>query len=124
LRFLLGGSVRQGIDIDVLSFERWLMRRCYNDFHALNPDFGWAAERAIHLPVSLGSAVVHSGDIVLGDSDGVVIVRQEQLSAVSAAIPAILERERQNAAAIAGAAMPDWLARFVAETEIIDDGAD
>jgi 4-hydroxy-4-methyl-2-oxoglutarate aldolase len=78
----------------------------------------------VGLPVSLGSAVVHSGDIVLGDSDGVVIVRQEQLSAVSAAIPAILERERQNARAIAGAVMPDWLARFVAETEIIDDGAD
>ncbi len=47
---------------------------------------GWAG-----LPVSVGGVVVRPGDIVIGDSDGVVVVSAERAAEV-----AILAREQRN----------------------------
>jgi regulator of RNase E activity RraA len=48
----------------------------------------------INIPVVIGGTVVHPGDIVVGDADGLVIVPVTQASAVLAAVEALLSKER------------------------------
>jgi regulator of RNase E activity RraA len=51
------------------------------------PHKGWAGR--VNLPVSCGGVVVHAGDVIVGDGDGVVVVPREQ------ATP-ILEKARER----------------------------
>jgi regulator of RNase E activity RraA len=61
-------------------------------------------------PVSAGGTVVHSGDVVVGDCDGVVIVPLANAEAVVTAAEAKAEDERQTLAQIeAGTYRADWL---------------
>jgi regulator of RNase E activity RraA len=48
----------------------------------------------INVAVSIGGTVVHPGDIVVGDADGLVFVPPEQADAVLAAVNALLGKER------------------------------
>jgi 4-hydroxy-4-methyl-2-oxoglutarate aldolase len=64
----------------------------------------------IGLPVSLGGVVIRSGDVLLGDPDGVVVVEQERIESVLAELAAVTEKEAKLEAAIAGGLkMPTWL---------------
>lgn len=54
----------------------------------------------INLPVSCGGVIVNPGDLVVGDEDGVVVVRQEEAEAVLERVHARMELERQWFAAI------------------------
>jgi 4-hydroxy-4-methyl-2-oxoglutarate aldolase len=61
-------------------------------------------------PVSCGGIVVHSGDLVVGDEDGVVIVPLADAEAVAAKLPAIFDKEAHMAADLAaGKLVPDWV---------------
>jgi regulator of RNase E activity RraA len=52
--------------------------------------------------VTCGGLVVHSGDIVVGDEDGVVVVPQGDAGAVLEALKAVREKEAKMLAAIQG----------------------
>jgi len=54
----------------------------------------------INVPVSCGGTVVHPGDIVVGDADGVAVVPRSEAEAVLAAYHALLEREQKRIAEI------------------------
>lgn len=48
----------------------------------------------INVPVSIGGMVVHPGDLVIGDEDGVVVVRPEEAEAL---LQDVLAQERKEA---------------------------
>lgn len=55
----------------------------------------------INLPISCGGVVVNPGDIVVGDEDGVVVVRKEEAEAVLERTHARMQLEAEWMAAIA-----------------------
>lgn len=69
----------------------------------------------IGLPVVIGGIAVESGDAVVGDADGVVIVPRAQLAEVIARLDAVLAAERTLEARIAdGLICLDSVARLLA----------
>jgi regulator of RNase E activity RraA len=59
------------------------------------PRGGVFGERGdLQVPVAVGGLVVHPGDAVVGDENGVVVVPAGRLGEVLAAVPAVLERDR------------------------------
>ena len=54
----------------------------------------------INFDIVCGGQVVHPGDIILGDEDGVVVVRREDAEAILEKMPGILEKERLMGALI------------------------
>lgn len=67
------------------------------------PRGGVFGERgAVQVPVVVGGLVVHPGDAVVGDENGVVVVPLADLERVVAAVPAVLERDLQARARFEG----------------------
>ncbi len=65
--------------------------------------------------VACGGVVVHAGDIVVGDEDGVVVVPRADAGAVCGALVAIREKEARLLAAIqAGQLVPAWVDKALA----------
>lgn len=61
-------------------------------------------------PLKCGGSLVRTGDIVVGDDDGVVVVPADRLDDVIARLPAIHAREEKNLKEIkAGKLIPDWV---------------
>lgn len=56
----------------------------------------------INVPISCGGAVVHPGDIVVGDSDGIAVVPQSDASAVLQLVGELIAREERRIAEIQG----------------------
>jgi regulator of RNase E activity RraA len=74
-------------------------------------------------PVSCGGAVVRSGDIIVGDEDGVVVVPLSDAPAVLERLKAIEDKEARMLANIqAGRLIPEWVDQVLEEKgcEIID----
>lgn len=78
----------------------------------LSPNSPWKnGPGTVGLSASIGGIFVHSGDILVGDVDGVVVVPLASAAEVGAALAAVLDKERAAQAAIAGGARaPGWLA--------------
>lgn len=55
----------------------------------------------LNVPLVFGGVVIHPGDIILGDSDGVVVIAHEQADEVYRAATARHEREKQIMADLA-----------------------
>lgn len=68
--------------------------------------------------IVLGPVPVQSGDIVVGDPDGVVVVPQARLDAAIDGLRAIQARESEMARTIGGGEIPDWLTRLVEQAEV------
>ena len=65
--------------------------------------------------ISIGGVVVRSGDLVVGDRDGIVVVPQDRLAGAVEAVRAVKAKEAAIEEAIAaGVARPDWLDGFLA----------
>lgn len=70
----------------------------------------------VGLSVVLGGVNVHSGDIVVGYAEGVVVVPQERAWAVRDRLEAILQQEAALTAAVQqGKTWPDWLPTLLDE---------
>jgi 4-hydroxy-4-methyl-2-oxoglutarate aldolase len=64
----------------------------------------------IGLSVSIGGSTVTSGDMVVGDANGVVVVPRERAGEVVAALAAVRAKEAKMDALVAsGATAPPWL---------------
>ena len=61
-----------------------------------------AKARSLGLPVVCGGVSVSSGDIVIGDPDGVVIVPRSEIRAVLAQLPAVRANEAKMLKAVQG----------------------
>jgi len=70
---------------------------------------------SVGLEVCIGGAVVRSGDLIVGDRDGVVVLPQEKMPEALEGLQAVREKERQIEALIAeGLTKPDWVKAFLA----------
>jgi 4-hydroxy-4-methyl-2-oxoglutarate aldolase len=64
----------------------------------------------IGLAVAIGGVTVTSGDLIVGDRDGVVVVPQAEIGAVLHALDAVREKEAQMEAGVKrGQKSPPWL---------------
>jgi 4-hydroxy-4-methyl-2-oxoglutarate aldolase len=69
--------------------------------------------------ISCGGVAVHSGDVVVGDEDGVVVVPQSDLAAVAERLQAVFEKEAKMLAAIeAGQLTNDAMIKRLAEVGV------
>ena len=68
----------------------------------------------IGLPLVIGGVGVNSGDIVVGDANGVVVVPYDEIQATLTRIGSVRQKEQSVEAAIrAGATRPAWLDEFL-----------
>jgi regulator of RNase E activity RraA len=56
----------------------------------------------INVPISCGNTVVMPGDIIVGDDDGVTVVRRDSAEEVLGLVDELMERERKRIAEIQG----------------------
>ena len=76
----------------------------------------------IHGPVSAGGTVVRSGDVVVGDGDGVVVVPHERAAEVVALGAARLRSEEEQFAQIAAGTLDrSWVLESLTETSVADE---
>lgn len=87
---VMDGCVRDGVLLGEIGFPVFARGLCIQgtgkDFGAI----GW-----INHPVAIGSVVVHAGDLVVGDSDGVVVIPQDTAATV---VTSGIQREADEAA--------------------------
>ncbi|MGR6964312.1 RraA family protein [Geodermatophilus sp. URMC 61] len=60
--------------------------------------------RALNIPVQVGGVTVHPGDVIRGDSSGVVVVPREHLDTVIASTREVAQRETAWRQALAAGA--------------------
>ena len=73
--------------------------------------------------ITLGGVTVASGDLAVGDRDGVVVVPQARIDEVAAALQAVHAKEHEMGAAIeAGLTAPDWVGELLrsSRTRLLD----
>lgn len=74
---------------------------------------------SIGLPVTLGGIAVASGDLIIGDDDGVVVVPKNRLGETADALAAIAEKEASMDKAVEqGATHPPWLEEILASDAV------
>lgn len=61
---------------------------------------GKLAKGTVHIPITVGGVIIHPGDYVFGDCDGVTIVPQENMAAVFEKAQDIIEQEEAREAAV------------------------
>ncbi|MGH8316167.1 MAG: RraA family protein [Steroidobacterales bacterium] len=65
----------------------------------------------IGLAVVIGGVTVNSGDVIVGDRDGVVVVPQREISAVLHGLEAVRDKEAKMESGVkSGQKVPPWLA--------------
>lgn len=74
---------------------------------------------SVGLPVVLGDTVVHSGDILVGDRDGVVVVPRDQAERVLHSLAAIRAAEQDLEAKVReGLEVPDFIRAILASDHV------
>lgn len=68
----------------------------------------------VGLPLALGEVIVESGDLIMGDLDGVVVVPRAQLEEVTARLEQVAAREAEMHAKVAAGEIRSLLERFPA----------
>jgi 4-hydroxy-4-methyl-2-oxoglutarate aldolase len=75
----------------------------------------------VGLPVVVGGVQVASGDVVVGDEDGVVVIPRSRIAAVLARLPAIRAAESSLEEKVkAGLEVPDFFERILASGRVQD----
>jgi 4-hydroxy-4-methyl-2-oxoglutarate aldolase len=65
--------------------------------------------------ISIGGVIIRSGDIIVGDRDGVAVLSQEKIPEALEGMQAVRAREaRLEERIAAGMTMPDWVKEFLA----------
>lgn len=73
----------------------------------------------IGFPVSIGNVVIESGDVLVGDRNGVVVVPRATIADVLKALEGVKVKEKEMDAAVAGGAKaPGWLPDYLAKNPI------
>jgi 4-hydroxy-4-methyl-2-oxoglutarate aldolase len=101
--FVTDGCVRDLAGLRKIGLPAWAMGVTPNSPHRSGPG-------TVGFPVTIAGHPVCSGDLVLADADGVVIVPQARVAQVLARLPAIREAEaRADESVRQGATRPSFL---------------
>ncbi len=104
----IAAVVTDGMVRDVVGLSKVGLPVCARGLTANSPQKNGPG--SVGLEISIGGAVIRSGDLIVGDRDGVAVLPQEKIQAALAAIEAVKEKERGIEARIAeGMTMPDWV---------------
>jgi 4-hydroxy-4-methyl-2-oxoglutarate aldolase len=69
--------------------------------------------------IGIGGVIIRSGDLIVGDRDGVTVLPQEKIPEALEGMQAVRERERNIEDRIAaGMTMPDWVKEFLASDRV------
>ena len=102
--FVTDGCVRDLVGLRHVGLPAWAMGVTPNSPHRSGPG-------TVGFPVTIAGHPVCSGDLVLADLDGVVVVPQARIAQVLARLPAIREAEaRADESVRRGATRPAFLA--------------
>ncbi|MDR3592435.1 MAG: RraA family protein [Negativicutes bacterium] len=100
---VVGGVVRDINDLRQLSFPIFAMGTVPNATSKSGPG-------EINVPISCGGVAVQPGDLIVGDDDGVVVIKPEMLEQVLAAAENKAQQEQKRIKEIeAGIIEPEWL---------------
>ena len=100
------GVVRDREGIDMVGIPVYAMGISSNSPQKNGPG-------SIGLPVVLGGVSASSGDIACGDSDGVVVVKQDQIAAVVEQLDTVIKKEKAMEAEVnSGKKIPGWFSRL------------
>lgn len=70
-------------------------------------------------PVALGGAIVHPGDIVVGDENGVVVVARESAAEVAGGLADVIAKEAKMDAWVRdGVSVPPWMEETLAKAGV------
>ena len=105
--FVIDGSIRDRRELEAMSFPVYARGSTPNGPYKNGPG-------EIGYPVSVGGQVIRPGDILVGDGDGVVVIRPEEAEQIAAAARAVLEKETAVLENI-GALDRSWIDRTLAE---------
>jgi 4-hydroxy-4-methyl-2-oxoglutarate aldolase len=101
--FVTDGCVRDLVGLRKIGLPAWAMGVTPNSPHRSGPG-------TVGFPVTIAGQPVCSGDLVLADGDGVVIVPRARVAQVLARLPAIREAEaRADESVRQGATRPSFL---------------
>ena len=101
--FVTDGCVRDLVGLRKVGLPAWSMGVTPNSPHRNGPG-------TVGFPVSIAGHRVCSGDVIVADLDGVVVIPQDQLQQVVARLPAIRTKEAAADAAVSqGARSPSFL---------------
>jgi 4-hydroxy-4-methyl-2-oxoglutarate aldolase len=74
---------------------------------------------SIGLDITIGGVIVRSGDLVVGDRDGIVVLPQEKIPDALDKIKAVREKEKKIEKSIAdGLITPDWVQEYLASGSV------
>lgn len=74
----------------------------------------------VGLPIVCGGVAVNSGDVVIGDRDGAVIIPQSEVGTIAARLDEILRLETETQAKIrAGMTHPDSIAKLLESDRVV-----
>jgi 4-hydroxy-4-methyl-2-oxoglutarate aldolase len=74
----------------------------------------------IGMPVAINDITINSGDILVGDPDGVVVVPQNRVSEAIAKAAAVKSREADMAKSLAKGEIPDFISKIIAGADVSD----
>lgn len=113
---VVDGAVRDSAEIDRLGFPVFCVGTCPN-----GPTKNVAGR--IGHPISVGGVVVHAGDFVLADDDGVVIVEREALASLIPLAHAKVADEATRLKQIAqGSTKASWLDKALRAAAVLPEG--
>jgi 4-hydroxy-4-methyl-2-oxoglutarate aldolase len=91
---VIDGATRDAVQLRRLSFPTFVRRVTPRNFdYPFTPEYG-----AVNVEVSCGGVIVHPGDVIIGDDDGVVAVPKTQAEQMAETIVSEMlaqERERE-----------------------------
>lgn len=75
----------------------------------------------VGLPVVVGGVTVNSGDLIIGDSDGIVVVRRDDAAAVIEKLAAVRAAEADLEAKVkAGLEVPEFIKAVLASDRVVE----
>lgn len=109
------GLLRDADELDVLGLPVYAA-----GFHPNGPTKVGSGK--IGLPIAIEGVTIESGDVIIGDRDGVVVVPRKNLIEVIEIADAVRREEVDSAAAFDRGETPAWLTKLVSQTSVQDLG--
>lgn len=84
--FVINGAIRDKVELSEMNFPVFAKAACPNGPYKNGPG-------EINVPVNIGGRIVCPGDILVGDGNGLVVVRPEDAEKVLASAHAVMKKE-------------------------------
>lgn len=84
--FVINGAIRDKVELSGMNFPVFARAACPNGPYKNGPG-------EINVPVNIGGRIVCPGDILVGDGNGLVVVRPEDAENVLASAQAVMKKE-------------------------------